>query len=146
SITAGATYYIEAAGAGSSAGAYTLTLAPVVDDFPNDFNHAFPIPLGADDTATQPGTIDLPGDADVFTFTASATGPLVIRQERAPGSTVDSNLSVYDSRQVFLQSSDNGGGGKDSQVTLQAVASQTYYLRALSNNSTTGRYNLVFAP
>lgn len=150
SVVAGQTYFIQAAGFRTSTSTYTLTAD--FDDFGNLFATAHTIALGADDSGSQAGNIEEPGDRDEFTFVAPASGLLVVQLKAAPGSPLDSALLVSDSTPAHAQiaANDDFGGTLDSQVQFFVNKGQTYFLTASGfgdkpNTSTTGRYTLTFS-
>src|SRR5205085_2635894 len=105
----------------------------LVDDFPDDTEHAALISLAADGAGTQAGLIESTGDVDLFRFVAPVTGLLSVRMAAAPGSDLDSVLTLLDDQGNFLRSDDDGGGGPaghDSRVFLAVSAGSTYYVRA----------------
>jgi hypothetical protein len=142
-VVAGKTYYLKAAGFGASTGAYRITILPVRDlDHPgrvfDDFRDTLPagpddpvatIPLSAGHGA-QAASIDAIGDQDVFRVVAPADGVLTIRQRAAPGSGLDSLLSVFDGDRALLAGDNDSEGTRDSLVRFDAIGGQAYYIRA----------------
>ena len=90
SIVAGQTYYVQAAGFGSSTGRYELLFN---DDVPNDFADASLITVDSKLlSATVFGMIEVPGDVDMYRFVAPVTGPITLTQQASGGSQLDSYL------------------------------------------------------
>ncbi|MCI0460632.1 MAG: PPC domain-containing protein, partial [Gemmataceae bacterium] len=165
-LVRGQSYYIQAGATlqdlftrRSKTGSYTLTFAPMADDFADDFALAQAIVLEADGSGSQAGTLEVPKDVDFFRFVAPRTGLLTLRQDAVPGSTLNSFLTVYDAAQDLLARNDDSGRSPNSQVQMAVVAGQTYYVRAAaapntlfeaaagaSPGSPTGGYRLTFAP
>src|SRR5947209_8679298 len=69
--------------------------AAVADDFGDTFAEARPIALDRDGSGSQPGSIEVEGDVDVFSFVAPVTGTMTIRHDTLRG-TLDGKLSVFD--------------------------------------------------
>src|SRR5262249_29850383 len=61
----------------------------------------------------QAGSIGAPGQVDLFSFRAVATGRLTIEQDAAPGGLLDSDLSVRDTFGALIAHNDDGGGSND---------------------------------
>jgi hypothetical protein len=88
-VTAGQTYYVQAAGRADSTGAYVLTLAPYADDFGDTPADAQALAQGP---GGQEGNLEVPGDVDLFRFEAPQTGETTVRMESAgdpPGGPAD---------------------------------------------------------
>ena len=141
-IVAGQTYYVQAAGYGSTTGNYELLF---VDDVPNDFADAGLITINTKLlSATVFGTIEVPNDVDMYRFVAPVTGPIDVTQQATGGSLLDSYLFLYDGSQTLIASDNDEtidptgpGGGitiPDSLVQANVVAGQTYYIGAASSN------------
>jgi hypothetical protein len=127
-VTAGQTYYIQAAAFGTSTGGYLLSLAPAPADVGDDFAHAAPLLLAADGSGTQAGSIDAAGDIDVFQFVAPVTGRLDVRQDADPGSELLSVVSAFDDAGQILGDGESSGDGSESRLGIDVVAGRTYYL------------------
>jgi hypothetical protein len=144
--TAGQTYYVQAAGFGASTGAYVLSIAPFVDDFGNAPATAHVITLDATGAGTQTGSIEIPGNVDLFKFTAPITGPLAIRQFAADTSNLDSLLIVLDSSLNTIASNDDSAGTLNSFVLINVTQGQTYFVAATGYHGSIGTYVLSFTP
>jgi formylmethanofuran dehydrogenase subunit C len=142
-LVAGETYYIQAAGANQTTGAYTISIAPYVDDFGNSLSDAQPLTLSASGSGTQSGTINVPGDVDVFSFTAPVTGEMSIRQDSAPGGSLASSLTVLGQDGSFYFGS--GADASTSEATLPVSAGQTYYVQAAGSGGSSGDYTLTLS-
>ena len=140
SIVAGQTYYVGAAGYGTSTGRYELLFN---DDVPNDFADASLITVDSKLlSATVFGTIEVPGDVDMYRFVAPVTGPIAVTEQAVGNSQLDSYLFLYDDSQTLIASNDNetidptgpdgGVSIADSLVEANVVAGQTYYIGAAS--------------
>ena len=57
--------------------------------------HCDLLDLSPQDTATVAGTIDLPGNVNVYSFQADKTETLTVRQFAAPGSRLDTFLIAF---------------------------------------------------
>ena len=155
-VVAGASYYLEAAAspsaaAGSDTGNYALSIAPYTDDVGNTFATAQALALAPFGPTVQRGTIEVIGDVDVFKFVAPLTTGLAIRQDSAPGSKLDSELSVFDAAGNQLAENDDSGSSLNSALSVNTIAGQTYYVRASASLSAidatdTGAYVLTLQP
>ena len=98
-VTVGSTYYATAAAGSNCSGPYSVQITP--DDVGNTFASAPAITLipasvvSQGGSATQLANVDYPGDVDMFSFTATVTGNMTIR-ETASGSNINSELTVFD--------------------------------------------------
>jgi len=91
-------------------------------------------------------SIDVPGSIldgkDVFSFTASATGKMVIDM-LAAGSGLDSYLTIYSAKGKKIKANNNAYKGTlNSSITLNVKAGQTYYIVAEGKGGTGGDYTL----
>lgn len=136
-VTAGAHYFVRA-GVGpvsdpaNATGSYRLNISTRVDDFGNTFAAAHTIDLSSSGSAIQPGVIEAHIDADMFRFVAPISGTMTIRQT-AVGSTLDTDVTVFDSNQTLLATNDDidlDAFNLNSEVQLRVVAGRTYYVQA----------------
>lgn len=143
-VTAGATYYIKAAGYGATTGGYRLSLSTAAtSDDGNTFSNATRVTLTGNGSLTRNSAIDRTGDVDMFRFVAAATGSITIGLSAATGSRLDPYLIVYNGSQRAIGRDDDSGGGVNSQVTVSVTAGAAYYIRASAyGNATTGDYLL----
>ncbi len=75
-VVEGRQYTIQASGANGSVGSYLLSLSTAADDFSPAPPHLIGLdPSGA---GTGKGSIEVPGDTDLFQFTATADGYVVV--------------------------------------------------------------------
>lgn len=102
-----------------------------------------PIALDALGAGQAQGTIESSGDSDWYTFTATVTGRVAIRQRAGLGSRLDSYLAVYDQQNRLLAWDDDGGEGLNSRVEIDVVAGRSYRLRAGAYGRSTGAYELL---
>jgi hypothetical protein len=118
-----------------------------VHDFGARLAAAQVIALDAAGAATREGHIEVAGNIDVFRFVAPATGGYLVRQEAAPGSDLDSLLTVFNAAGVKLAVNDESGlgSGGDSAVRLKVVAGRTYYVQAGAYEASTGGYRLTLS-
>ena len=139
-VVAGRTYYLRAAGSGTSTGQYVLSVG--VDAIGHDFVAATPLPLDASGAGRSSGTIGWGGAVDVFRLVAPATGAETIRLDAAAGSTLDGVLRVYDAgRDLIAQ--DDDSDGYDARVDAPLVAGQAYYVEVAGFGSSLGGYDLL---
>jgi hypothetical protein len=136
-VSGGQTYYVLAAGYGTSTGAYRVTISPVAPDgYGTDFASATDVTssLSADGSGSVAGAITTSGETDFLLFTAPASGALTIEQDAALGSPLDSMLTVYDgSQRQLAQNDDIGDGTLNSRVQVTVTAGQTYYVEAAAS-------------
>src|SRR5262249_24089620 len=129
-------------------GRYVLTveLRAISDDVGDTTADAVPLTFSAQGTATFQAAIGTPGDIDVFSFVAPVTGPFTVYQNAAPGSFLDSVLTVFDDTGNEIAFNDDSGGTRDSTVTLTVEAGRTYYAQAAGFEDSTGDYALLISP
>lgn len=160
SFTTTATYYIGVSAAentnyspltgsgdtaGSTFGAYSIILTSLdSDDQITEAND-----LGsASDTLTRVGTINLSTDVDLVKFAVGAGQRLEFDIDHTNGSTLNSNLRIFDSTGRQLASNDNAAGpgetlGSEAYLAFTFTTGGTYYA-GISNtgnrnyNATTG--------
>jgi hypothetical protein len=138
-VVAGQVYYVQAAAAQETTGPYVLSF--LTDDFGNDFSTAQPLTLSAGGAASQAGTIETAGDADVLQFTATVTGRMMVVQQPSPGSALKGKLFAYEGAQLVAASD----AGDTTQVQFDVVAGRSYNVRAAGQDTSTGGYVLTFA-
>ena len=118
---------------------------PTPDDWGDNY---FAASLITDPTTTSPlivsGTLELPGDVDVFTFTAAQAVKLSVTVEPTAG--VDAVLGILDVNGSNVVMSDTGGSGADEFATLITVVGHTYfvYVNAKTGDGT-GAYQLIMS-
>jgi hypothetical protein len=140
------TYYVSAAAyLDRDVGDYVVDGTFVTDDHSDTFADATPIAIGLAGDADDTGTIERSGDRDFFKFVASRTG-LVAIDLRAAGSSLDTVLSVYDSRGRRIASNDDSAGGSDSHVSIRVKAGRTYFIEASGYRNSQGDYSVKITP
>ena len=118
---------------------------PTPDDWGDNYFAASHI---ADPTATSPlivnGVLEVPGDVDVFTFTATQAVDLSVTVDPVAG--VDVVLGILDVNGSNVAMSDTGGSGVDESATLITVVGRTYfvYVNAKAGDDT-GAYQLIMS-
>jgi hypothetical protein len=131
------TYYVRVYGDSTKGdtGAYTVSVAAFTDDYGNDYSTSEPI---TPDTAATSGMINVIGDYDWFSFTATAGITYAIKSVSLVMDTLD--VTLYD------QFGKNGVeyGDRDLAWTCPAGAGGTYYIRlyASSSKQESGAYTL----
>ncbi len=131
----------------TSTGAYTLSISnlPYIDDYADrpNFSNASDFPLqdflGG---GSLPGSINLPGDTDVFSFQAFTAQDFTFRVT-AQDVTLDPVLEVYEVaedpegnpylRRIGLN--DNGGGGTTAELTIGVNSPRTSGLTGNTYNT-----------
>ena len=118
----------------------------VTDDFGNTFGAACNLTLDASGAGQISGRINYTGDMDMFAVKATVSGKMQVNLN-APsgGKAVDPVLTLYDGASTQLAYSNNAPGSKNAVATVDAVAGQTYYVKAASYNSNTGAYTLLIS-
>ena len=139
-----ATYYIAAAAHAAHTGSYRLSVAEVVDDYPDSAATGAVVTVGGSAT----GAIEGPGDDDWFAVELIEGREYRIDLEgwRTSGGTLeDPNLlGVYDDEGILLEgtANDDGGEGLNSRVSFEAPETGTYYIAAGAYDDYTGTYTL----
>lgn len=85
----------------------------------------------------------LPTDSDVFVFTSSETGRLVVRTAALNGD-LNTVLRGFDSDRNRVAANNNFNGSKNSRISLEVVSGQTYFVRVTTVRETTGDYRISF--
>jgi hypothetical protein len=137
-VDAGQTYYVQSAAFQDSTGAYELTFNTL---------SAQRIILSTDGFGSQSGSITAPGDLNLYSFVAPVTGSMIIHQDAALQSNLDSVLTAFDANQTQIAFNDDSpvGGTLNSFVQFRVVAGQTYYVQAGAFADITGDYILTFS-
>jgi hypothetical protein len=156
-VQQGQTYFVRAgafpnvSGTGGH-GDYLLRLDPGLagpaDDHGDTLVDASPITLDAG-FARPVGTIDTPGDVDVFRVVAPAAGTLLARQDPTAGSTLQAILSVFDGSGRLIATDFDSSvlrGRSGSALQWDVEAGREYVIQAAGFRGTIGGYDLsVFA-
>ncbi len=136
-------YYVVL-GDGATQGDYTLTVkgssdGGSPDDHGNGVDSATSISVGQ----AAGGVLEYDGDSDVFRFTAESGRLYQIDVEL--GTLEDSYLTLLNADGRQLQSNDDHGESKASQITWSAQESGEYYIEVSSpyGRETTGGYTLT---
>jgi hypothetical protein len=128
-VVAGQTYFLRAAGAGASTGAYTL-----------DLFEAQALALNGLGAAGLAGAILAASDVDTYQFTATRSGVLSVRQTAGD---LDAVLYAFDSTQSLITFDGGGGAGVGGPaLQFEVTAGQTYFLRVAGFGGGTGRFTL----
>jgi len=156
-VAPGQTYTVKAFGFGGSVGDYQL-LFSVPTDPPG------PIDLGEVDAATQAGSIGVPNDQDVYTFTAAGSGWMVIHlQGNTTSFRPKVSLQSVDggppapATTLFQETRLNGTGTAvppdsgaladwtEDLLVIEVVAGQTFQLLVEGDGGTIGNYQLLLS-
>ncbi|MFP4054007.1 MAG: C2 family cysteine protease [Phycisphaerae bacterium] len=143
-LVSGKTYWIRAKAADDSVGTYEMAVRGVTDDYGNTRDSSEPVALDVNDDATVNGRIEMSSDQDIFAIVPDFDGTMTVNLSAAAGSTLDTNVYVYDGPGSIIALNDDYGGGSDSQVTFTVSSGQTYWVRATNSNDSTGAYVLSF--
>jgi hypothetical protein len=137
-----ATYLLNVRGTGMLTGTYALGATEIVDDY-RDAIEDISAPFGALTAGgSLSGTIELPGDSDVFavTLTAGKTYSLTAWGALAGRTLADGDLQLFNSGGTLIAYSDDANGMKDPQILFTASATGTYYLNVRGVSAATGSY------
>lgn len=132
---------LVASGFGSSAGRYQLRIRPFEGTTTDDPDRDLDI-LESEVTELT-GRIDAASDTDVFTFTATFNGSIVIEQNADEDFLLDPLLRVRTIDGVQIAVNDDGGFGTNSRISIDVRQNQTYQIIAGGFGSSTGAYRLV---
>jgi SdrD B-like domain len=156
-VIKGHQYTFRASGANGSVGSYLLSLSLAVDDFSATTPHVISLDSSTG-AGTQTGSIEVPGDKDLFQFTATADGYVVVALMPAGSSSVEPGTNM----QGLLTFPDPGvivpvGVGaislpagwlattRDQFAALQVTKGASYEFFVSADNNTIGDYTLTLA-
>ncbi len=132
------TYYLEAGGWSEIVGRYQLS-ASYSDDYAASAQTIGAVQIGASVT----GVIEVAGDRDWFAVSLTAGQAYTFALDSAnPAALADPFLALLDAAGTTLISDDDGGPGLNSLLAYTPAVSGTYYLEALGQSQTVGRYLL----
>ncbi len=128
---------------GSTSGQFALTLTSIDSD--DQTTEAFDLGA-ASDTLTQTGNISLSTDVDLMQFTVSANQRLDFDIDHTNGSTLNSNIRIFDSTGRQIASNDNAAGpgeslGTEAYLSFTFTSAGTYF--AGISNTGNRNYNAV---
>ncbi|MFN7022112.1 MAG: CAP domain-containing protein [Phycisphaerales bacterium] len=150
-LTEGQTYYLLAESLNpASVGQYLIDLVGPgpVDDHADagEWSGATVIQLSGDGAGAGSGTLEVPGDTDLFRFTAGGSG-LVTLTVASPSSAFAASITAFGQTQGELGSAAASSAGSAATLTLNVVSGQTYYLLVGSaSGSATGAFSLSVGP
>lgn len=104
-------------------------------------NDGGPIGIGE----SRNGTIMPAYDTDDFTFDGLAGQVVLITQNKASGSALDSFVELYRPDGRLLGSNDDGGGNKNARLQATLPVNGSYRIRAKAYRASTGAYVLSLA-
>jgi hypothetical protein len=119
SVSAGQTYLLQAVlpSGDADTGQFTLTFQivppPPADGFGSTFQDAHEISLDASGSGRQSGTVEAPGDVDMFRFVAPVTDRLIIsvgvddHERYSEAVNLDAFLTVFDSTHAQIAQSNS---------------------------------------
>ena len=145
----GGTYYVSArAWSSDDTGTYTVSVTDVSDDRLDDYGNTAGTAGQAEVGGMTRGSIGHTGDTDWFAVTLEAWKTYRIDLKGASsgtGTLRDPYLrGLYDAdgNRIVNTSNDDGGAGKDSQLTFTVDTTGTYYVSAGAQGSSTGAYEV----
>ena len=112
-----------------------------------DNENATPIVLAVDGSGRQTGTIEVPGDRDVFVIDVTATGVLTIRLNAVStdGFELDSLLTVFSQDGTLVAQNDDSGFSLNSRLDVPVTLGQRLLVKASGfADVSTGDYELTF--
>jgi hypothetical protein len=147
SVIQGNNYFVEVGTNPYDIGSYLLNFSP--DDFGNTFADAHTVTLNSLGSGSQMGSIELPGDTDMFKFTAPTTGLLAIQLSGLSTSlSYNEELTVYDASHNTI----DRRSVRESSLTefsINVVAGRLYFVQVDAGDAFTGGsgpYVLKFSP
>lgn len=137
-VVSGQTYFLMAKGTRGTSGSYELSLDYLLA------GDAVSDPVSFPETQLQTsGRIGQAGDVAVYRVTASSSGRLEIRASD-PLNVLDSVLDAYDNTGRILAHNDTAATNPIvSQVVLDVVTGQSYYIRLRGRGASVGQYELT---
>jgi len=146
-VSAGQMFYVQAGGARSSTGDYSLSLtSKPTDDVGNDAARAAALYVAANGSSTKNGNIQYSNDTDCFAYTAKYSG-LVQTTVAATGyrSSLAAVLTVRDAEGNVMGTAQAGAGGA-LDLSFTAVQGQRYFFSISGADSSQGTYSLKVLP
>ncbi|GMV26378.1 MAG: hypothetical protein AMXMBFR58_24090 [Phycisphaerae bacterium] len=147
-------WFQTATGSGGQTGDYTLNsqLRPLTDlaTLINDsVQNATPTAIAKDQSVKgdigQDGSVVIgTSDIDVYVFTPTQTGSVIIRTGSPDGDGVDTVVRVFNAAGQELASNDDiTSGTLDSGLAILLQAGQTYYIGVCASSATAFSYNVL---
>ncbi len=149
SVTAGQVYYFDIdsyyyyASSTGSIGSYNFTISQIHDDYGDSEANAAPLHQLNSAKWSLSGGIDWETDRDLFLWTAPNTGQAFINMNAFSNDSLDSFLTVYDSRHNQLLSNDNHGNSFNSRLFIPVIEGETYHFESSSAQRSLGRYDIT---
>jgi subtilisin-like proprotein convertase family protein len=149
SVTAGQVYYFDIdsyyyyASSTGSIGSYNFTISQIHDDYGDSEANAAPLQQLNSAKWSLSGGIDWETDRDLFLWTAPITGQAFINMNAFSNDSLDSFLTVYDSRHNQLLSNDNHGNSFNSRLFMPVIGGETYHFESSSAQRSLGRYDIT---
>ena len=144
-------YFVVVSGAGATTGSYRVTVrhngdVGGVDDHGDSFGAATQLPLAPFPETTHISAIAERGnDRDMFRFTATSTGNMVIRT-RALSGDLNTVLRGYDGDRNLIDSNNNFNGSLDSRIVMNVTQGEDYFVRLTTVRETSGSYRISLRP
>jgi hypothetical protein len=141
-VDQGVQYTVKASGANGSSGGYQLSFSMTVDS--DSATTPQVITLDASGSGSQSGSIVVPGDQDLYQFTAPVSGYMIVSMNSTPGTNLQ-GLVTFPSVTPVLQSFAGVGwmqNTRDDFVAIQVTAGQAYQFLVSGDNSSIGDYTL----
>ena len=144
-------YFVVVSGANSTTGSYRVTVrhngdVGGVDDHGDSFGAATQVPLAPFPETTHISAIAERGnDRDMFKFTATSTGDMIIRTKALSGD-LNTVLRGYDADRNLLESNNNFNGSLNSRIVLNVTEGEDYFVRLTTVRDTSGSYRISMRP
>jgi hypothetical protein len=151
-VVQGQQYTVRAAGANGSSGDYILSFSMAVDS-----DSTAPQVINMDalgdgsqlgSTVSQSGSIVVPGDQELYQFTAPFNGAIFIAMNSVPGTDLQGLLSFPSKQTVLVQAFANIGwleATRNDYLAIQVAQGQTYQFLVSGDNQSIGSYNLTLS-
>ena len=132
-IEAGQTYYILSFGLSGTTGDYDLSFSVSLDDHGSTISSSGGESLDEDGAATIITSFDYYGDVDFIAFTATHSEEMTITMSNASQDSIMPWMYLYDAQGGFKDWA-QGLSDEAAELTFDAEAGTTYYIRAFNSN------------
>ncbi len=144
-LDVGTQYYIQTLGQKGTLGSYDLAInTQLIDEAGDEFANAALIALSGSGSKSIKGKLDHSADNDLYRFTATRTGVMILQQQVSRrGGSLEGDLVAYDAggNQIISDASQDYGS---NEIRFAVEAGQTYYIGISNSQGQTGQYKLKF--
>jgi hypothetical protein len=144
-VVQGQQYTVRVSGANGSSGGYQLSFAMAVDS--DSATTPQVINLDSSGTGSQSGSIVMPGDQDLYQFTAQSDGYVIVAMNSTEGTNLQ-GLVTFPSVTPVLQTFAVVGSQlstRDDFVAIQVTKGQTYRFLVSGDSHSIGDYTLALS-